>query len=76
MRERHNKIPQYKFVYTEREREQNLVRAENRVDCFQHEFLGDVRDCFCVQPISAFNLGYVTKYVCVTALIQTTGRLT
>ena len=54
----------YICVYTEREREpkRNLVRAENRVDCFRSEILGGVRDGFCVQPISGFNLGYVAMY--------------
>ena len=44
----------------EREHEQNSVRAENRVDCLQSEFLGGIRDGFCIQPISALNLCYVT----------------
>ena len=57
--------------FIEREREQNLVRAENRVHCLQSEILGSVRNGFCVQPINALNLGYVTKYTYVTALIQT-----
>ena len=59
-------------MYTERKREheQNLVRADNRVDCLQSEILGGVFDGFCVQPISPLNLGYVIMYVqCVRALI-------
>ena len=55
-------IKQNILVYTEREHERNLVRAENRVDCLQSEFLGGVRDGFCVQPINAQNLDYITTY--------------
>ena len=43
--------------------------AEHRLDCLQSEILGGVCDGFCVQPISALNLGYATKYAYVTALL-------
>ena len=52
------------LIYTQREREheRNSVPAENRVDCLQSQLLGGVCNGFCVQPISALNLGYVTTY--------------
>ena len=40
-------------------------KTAKNVNCLQSEIFGDVRDSFCVQPISALNLGHVTKYTAV-----------
>ena len=42
-----------------------LRKTAKNVNCLHNEIFGDVRDSFCVQPISALKLGHVTKYTTV-----------